>query len=236
MPANVLVVEDEPAIAELLTLTLHHGGFHPIHAADAQVASSLVAEVLPDLIVLDRALPGGSGIDFLRALRLSERGGEVPVIMLSAYGTEGDRVEGLEAGADDYLPKPFSPKELLARIKAVLRRRAPQLAEEVVAVHGLTLDTASHRVYVAKGPERVHSRAMLLDQVWGDHAFIEERTVDVHIKRLRTVLKPAGYEPIIETVRGSGYRLSAQGMVDATRVGTGAHSHGHATLSSTLSP
>jgi len=258
MPANVLVVEDEPAIAELLTLTLHHGGFHPIHAADAQVASSLVAKVLPDLIVLDRALPGGSGIDFLRALRLSERGCEVPVIMLSAYGTEGDRVEGLEAGADDYLPKPFSPKELLARIKAVLRRRAPQLAEEVVAVHGLTLDTASHRVYVAKGrteiplkvgptefkllhfllahPERVHSRAMLLDQVCGDHAFIEERTVDVHIKRLRTVLKPAGYEPIIETVRGSGYRLSAQGMVDATRVGTGAHSHGHATLSSTLSP
>lgn len=239
MPASVLVVEDEPAIAELLTVTLQYGGYYPLHAPDAQVASTLVAEVLPDLIVLDRALPGNSGIEFLRALRSTERGGEVPVIMLSAFGSEEDRVEGLEAGADDYLPKPFSPKELLARIKAVLRRRAPQLADEVVSVHGLTLDSARHRVYVANGsheiplkiaptefkllhyflthPERVHSRAMLLDEVWGDHVFVEERTVDVHIKRLRTVLKPAGYESIIETVRGSGYRLSAQGMIDAIR-------------------
>jgi two-component system phosphate regulon response regulator PhoB len=175
----------------------------------------------------------------LQALRNTQRGNEVPVIMLSAFGSEEDRIEGLQAGADDYLPKPFSPKELLARIKAVLRRRTPQLAEAVVAVHGLTMDPTSHRVYVVKDraeiplkvgptefkllhyflthPERVHSRAMLLDQVWGDHAFIEERTVDVHIKRLRTVLKSAGYESIIETVRGSGYRLSAQGMIEAVK-------------------
>lgn len=239
MPASVLVVEDEPAIAELLTVTLQYGGYYPLHAPDAQVASTLIAEVLPDLILLDRALPGDSGIEFLQALRNTQRGNEVPVIMLSAFGSEEDRIEGLQAGADDYLPKPFSPKELLARIKAVLRRRTPRLVEKVVSVHGLTLDPASHRVFVVKDhikkplriaptefkllhyflahPERVHSRAMLLDQVWGGHAFIEERTVDVHIKRLRGVLQPAGYESIIETVRGSGYRLSAQGMIDAAK-------------------
>jgi two-component system phosphate regulon response regulator PhoB len=175
-------------------------------------------------------LPGKSGIAFARDLRNNERTKHIPIIMLTARGDEQDKVLGLEIGADDYVTKPFSPKELMARIKAVLRRRAPQLTEDQVAINGLKLDPATHRVAAhAEGseiklelgptefrllhffmthPERVHSRTQLLDQVWGDHVFVEERTVDVHIKRLRAALKPAGCDAMIETVRGSGYRLA----------------------------
>ena len=230
MPASVLIVEDEPAIAELLAVNIKHAGYHPLKARDAEGANALVSEVLPDLIVLDWMLPGTSGLVFLRKLRADSRTREVPVIMLTARTEEQDLVDGLEGGADDYMSKPFSPKELLARIKAVLRRRAPQLTNDAVGVHGLTLDPTTRRVYAEENgvelpvhlgptefkllhfflthPERVHSRTSVLDQVWGDHVFIEERTVDVHIKRLRTALKPVGYEAIIETVRGCGYRLS----------------------------
>lgn len=237
MPANVLVVEDEPAIAEVLSVTLLHAGYFPLRVTDAQVAVTLIAKVLPDLILLSRNLPENSAIEFLQALRRDNRCKHVPVVMLSTLISEEDYIEGLEAGADDYLLKPFSPRTLLARVKALLRRRAPQFFEDMVSVHGLTLDPTSHRAYIAKddveiqlkvgpmefkilhyfltNPEKVHSRVMLLNQVWGDHTSIEERTVDVHIKRLRTILKPVGYAPIIETVRGSGYRLSAQGMIEA---------------------
>ncbi|QQC63133.1 phosphate regulon transcriptional regulator PhoB [Paraburkholderia ginsengisoli] len=230
MPPSVLIVEDEPAIAELLAINIKHAGYHPLQARDVNAANALVAEVLPDLIVLDWMLPGTSGLVFLRRLRADARTRELPVIMLTARTQEEDSVDGLEAGADDYMAKPFSPKELVARIKAVLRRRAPQRTNDAVTVNGLTLDPSTHRVYVKENgvqlpvhlgptefkllhfflthPERVHSRTLVLDQVWGDHVFIEERTVDVHIKRLRSALKPVGYEAIIETVRGSGYRLT----------------------------
>ncbi|MDT8840194.1 phosphate regulon transcriptional regulator PhoB [Paraburkholderia fungorum] len=230
MPASVLIIEDEPAIAELLAVNIKHAGYHPLQARGADSASAIVSEVLPDLIVLDWMLSGTSGLAFLRRLRADSRTREVPVIMLTARTEEQDLVDGLEAGADDYMAKPFSPKELVARIKAVLRRRAPQLTDDAVTINCLTLDPSTHRVYVIDsgtdqnvhlGPtefkilhfflthqERVHSRAVVLDQVWGDHVFIEERTVDVHIKRLRAALKPFGYDAMLETVRGSGYRLS----------------------------
>jgi two-component system phosphate regulon response regulator PhoB len=227
MPANILVVEDEPAIQELLALNLEHAGHHVLRARDAEQAAQLVRHALPDLILLDWMLPGQSGASFARNLRQDERTKSVPIIMLTARGQEHDKVAGLEAGADDYVTKPFSPRELLARIKAVLRRRAPQLTDEPVEISGLRLDPATHRVS-AKGvqlelgptefrllhflmahPERVHSRSQLLDQVWGDHVFVEERTVDVHIRRLRKALEATGHDRLIETVRGSGYRLAA---------------------------
>jgi two-component system phosphate regulon response regulator PhoB len=230
MPASILIVENESAIAELLAVNMKHAGYHPLQARDVDAANALVSEVLPDLIVLDWMLPGVSGLAFLRMLRADSRTREVPVIMLTARTEEQDSLDGLEAGADDYMAKPFSPKELVARIKAVLRRRAPQLTNDAVSINGLTLDPPTHRVYVEQNevevpvylgptefkllhfflahPERVHSRKVVVDQVWGDHVFIEERTVDVHIKRLRSALKAVDYEAIIETVRGSGYRLS----------------------------
>ncbi|MBC8751873.1 MULTISPECIES: phosphate regulon transcriptional regulator PhoB [Paraburkholderia] len=230
MPATVLIVEDEPAIAELLAVNIKHAGYHPLQARDADAAKALVDEVLPDLIVLDWMLPGTSGLVFLRRLRADSRTRAVPVIMLTARTQEEDSVSGFEAGADDYMAKPFSPKELVARIKAVLRRRAPELSNEAVTINGLTLDPSTRRVCIEHDgaelpvhlgpsefkllhfflahPERVHSRSLLLQHVWGNHASIEERTVDVHIKRLRSALKPVGYESIIETVRGSGYMLS----------------------------
>ncbi|KVN17987.1 MULTISPECIES: phosphate regulon transcriptional regulator PhoB [unclassified Burkholderia] len=230
MPSNILVIEDEPAISELISVNLQHAGHCPIRAYNAEQAQSLISDVLPDLVLLDWMLPGKSGIAFARDLRNNERTKHIPIIMLTARGDEQDKVLGLEIGADDYVTKPFSPKELMARIKAVLRRRAPQLTEDVVSINGLRLDPATHRV-AAQGdgseikldlgptefrllhffmthPERVHSRTQLLDQVWGDHVFVEERTVDVHIKRLRAALKPAGCDAMIETVRGSGYRLA----------------------------
>jgi two-component system phosphate regulon response regulator PhoB len=227
MPANILVIEDEPAIQELLALNLEHAGHHVLRARDAEQAGELVRHALPDLILLDWMLPGQSGASFARKLRQDERTKLVPIIMLTARGEEQDKVAGLDAGADDYVTKPFSPRELLARIKAVLRRRAPELTDEPIEIDGLRLDPATHRVngrgqslelgptefrllhFLMAHPERVHSRTHLLDQVWGDHVFVEERTVDVHIRRLRKALEPTGHDRLIETVRGSGYRLAA---------------------------
>ncbi len=230
MQSTILVVEDEPAIAELLSVNLGFAGHKVLVAENAEIAQSIVEGQLPDLILLDWMLPGMSGVRYARKLRTDERTKEIPIIMLTARTDEGDKVEGLETGADDYITKPFSPKELMARIKAVMRRRAPQLTNDTVEIGGLRLDPATHRLWgtvdgqaaaLDLGPtefrllhffmthaERVHSRAQLLDQVWGDHVFVEERTVDVHIRRLRKGLEPTGHDRLIETVRGSGYRFS----------------------------
>jgi len=227
MPANILLVEDEPAIQELIAVNLEHAGHHVIRAKDAEGALGIVRDALPDLMLIDWMLPGMSGVALARQVRQEERTRGIPIILLTARGAESDKVTGLEAGADDYVTKPFSPRELLARIKAVLRRRAPQMTDDPVELGGLRLEPETHRVYGARrslelGPtefrllhflmthaERVHSRAQLLDQVWGDHVFVEERTVDVHIRRLRKALEPSGHDRLIETVRGSGYRLTA---------------------------
>jgi len=228
MPANILLVEDEPAIQELIAANLGRAGHHVVRAGDAETALRIVRDALPDLILLDWMLPGMSGIELAKRFRAEERTRDIPLIMLTARGEEQDKVQGLEMGADDYITKPFSPRELVARIKAVLRRRAPQATEDPVEVGGLRLDPATHRIsagehnlslgptefrllhFLMTHPERVHSRAQLLDQVWGDHVFVEERTVDVHIRRLRCALEPTGHDRLIQTVRGSGYRLSAQ--------------------------
>ncbi|NGR07660.1 phosphate regulon transcriptional regulatory protein PhoB [bacterium SGD-2] len=226
MSSTILVVEDEPAIQELIAVNLTFAGHKVLRAFDAEQAQTLIRAELPDLILLDWMLPGASGITLARSLRADERTRQVPLIMLTAKGAEHDKVEGLEAGADDYITKPFSPRELVARIKAVLRRRAPQLTDDVVEIAGLRLDPATHRVTgkgraLSVGPtefrllhffmthtERVFSRAQLLDRVWGDHVFVEERTVDVHIRRLRKALEPSGHDTHIETVRGAGYRFA----------------------------
>ncbi|MES2974572.1 MAG: phosphate regulon transcriptional regulator PhoB [Pseudomonadota bacterium] len=228
---RVLIVEDEPAIAELIAVNLRHNGFTPIWAEDGNSAQRELDAVLPDVILLDWMLPGQSGLALARKWRADARSKTVPILMLTARGDEPDKVAGLDAGADDYITKPFSTQELLARIRAVLRRRAPEQSAESVAIAGLVLDTATHRVtwqgqslkigptefkllnYLMKHSERVHSRAQLLDKVWGDHVFIEERTVDVHVKRLREALGAAG--AMVETVRGAGYRLTAQPQVTA---------------------
>jgi len=224
--ANILVVEDEPAIQVLIATNLMRAGHEVQSAADAETAQRLVKQALPDLVLLDWMLPGVSGVELARSLRGDERTRAVPIIMLTARGDEHDKILGLETGADDYITKPFSPRELVARIKAVLRRRAPQATEDAVEIGDLRLDPASHRIVaggqaVELGPtefrllhflmthaERVHSRSQLLDQVWGDHVFVEERTVDVHIRRLRAALEATGHDALIQTVRGSGYRLS----------------------------
>ncbi len=229
MPANILLVEDEPAIQELIAFNLEQAGHHVLRADSAEQGLSLVKNALPDLVLLDWMLPGVSGIDFTRRLRSDERTKTVPIIMLTARSEEPDKITGLESGADDYITKPFSPRELVARIKAVLRRRAPQMTDDVVDVNGLRLDPTTHRVTAQGRPldlgptefrllhffmthsERVHSRSQLLDQVWGDHVFVEERTVDVHIRRLRSALEPSGHADLIQTVRGAGYRFSVQG-------------------------
>jgi two-component system phosphate regulon response regulator PhoB len=223
---RVLIVEDEPAIAELLAVNLRHSGFQPVWAMDAATAQVELDAVLPDVVLLDWMLPGESGLSLARKWRADARTKSVPIILLTARGDEHDRVSGLDAGADDYITKPFSTKELLARIRAVLRRRAPEQAGGEVQIGGLRLDADTHRVsfdgqqlklgptefkllhYLMQYAERVHSRAQLLDRVWGDHVFIEERTVDVHIKRLREALGAAG--AMVETVRGAGYRITAQ--------------------------
>ncbi len=225
MPA-VLVVEDEPAIAELIAVNLRHNGFRPTWAMDSASAQRELDAALPDLILLDWMLPGESGLVLAKRWRAHPRTKAVPLIMLTARGDESDRVAGLDAGADDYIAKPFSTKELLARIRAVLRRRTPEPVGEAISVAGLTLDPGTHRVSFEEQPvklgptefkllhyllghaERVHSRAQLLDKVWGDHVYIEERTVDVHVKRLREALGQAG--ALVETVRGAGYRLTAK--------------------------
>jgi two-component system phosphate regulon response regulator PhoB len=222
---RVLVVEDEPSIAELIAVNLRHSGFEAVLALDGEQAQREVDAVLPDLILLDWMLPGQSGAALARLWRKHPRSKGVPIIMITARSEESDKVQGLDAGADDYLTKPFSTQELLARIRAVLRRRLPEAVNDAVQVGDLVLDAAAHRVsfrgrelktgptefkllhYLMKHADRVHSRANLLDRVWGDHVFIEERTVDVHIKRLREALGEAG--AMVETVRGAGYRLSA---------------------------
>lgn len=223
---RVLIVEDEPAIAELVAVNLRHNGFQPIWAMDAVTAQKELDEVLPDVILLDWMLPGESGLSLAKRWRSNPRSKVVPILMITARGDEPDRVAGLDAGADDYIVKPFSPRELLARIRAVLRRRAPEQTGGVVELGGLSLDADTHRVswqaqplkvgptefkllqYLMRHPERVHSRGQLLDKVWGDHVYIEERTVDVHVKRLRESLGEAA--KLIETVRGAGYRFTAQ--------------------------
>ena len=228
MPA-VLVVEDESAIAELIVVNLRHNGFRTIWAMDSASAEREIDAALPDLILLDWMLPGESGLTLAKRWRNQSRTKDVPIIMLTARGDESDRVAGLDAGADDYIAKPFSTKELLARVRAVLRRRSPDQAGETLTIAGLSLDSATHRTsfadqplklgptefkllhYLMRHAERVHSRSQLLDGVWGDHVYIEERTVDVHVKRLREALAQAG--PMIETVRGAGYRLTAKPAV-----------------------
>ena len=225
MTPTILVVEDEPAIQELLAVNLRHSGFLVVRAGSAEDAESAIQAALPDLLILDWMLPGKSGVALAKKLRGDERTRELPIIMLTARVHEEDKVLGLEAGADDYITKPFSPKELVARVRAVLRRRQPHLAGDIVEVGALSLNPATHRVIAAgvpvelgptefrlllffmSHPERVYSRAQLLDEVWGDHVFIEERTVDVHIRRLRATLEPTGEQERIETVRGAGYRF-----------------------------
>lgn len=227
MAATILVVEDEPAIQELIAYNLKQAGHQPLLADNAEQAMNLVQNALPDLVLLDWMLPGQSGIDFARRLRTDKRTRTVPIIMLTARSDEQDKLTGLDAGADDYITKPFSPRELNARIKAVLRRRAPQMTDDVVQLGGLKLDPATHRIsgngepvvlgptefrllhFLMTHPERVHSRTQLLDQVWGDHVFVEERTVDVHIRRLRKALEPTRLDHLVQTVRGTGYRFSA---------------------------
>ena len=228
MPATILLVEDEPALQELIAANLMRAGHHVVRAGDAETAQRIVRDALPDLVLLDWMLPGMSGVEFAKRLRSEERTRSIPLIMLTARGEETDKVLGLESGADDYITKPFSPRELVARIKAVLRRRAPETTEDPVDLGGLRLDPATHRLtasgnpvtlgptefrllhFLMTHPERVHSRAQLLDQVWGDHVFVEERTVDVHIRRLRCALEPSGHDGLVQTVRGSGYRFSTQ--------------------------
>ncbi len=230
--SSVLVVEDESAIAELIAINLRHSGFQAVIAVDADAAQAQVDRELPDLVLLDWMLPGHSGVQLAKRWRADTRTRELPIIMLTARADEADKINGLDAGADDYLTKPFSTKELLARIRAVLRRKMPQALDAAVEVAGLRLDPATRRVTrrlgedtreIRIGPtefrllhffmthtERVHSRAQLLDRVWGDHVFIEERTVDVHVKRLREALAPVQCSALIETVRGAGYRMTQQ--------------------------
>ena len=223
---RVLIVEDESSIAELIAVNLRHNGFDPIWAEDGEAAQREIDTLAPDLILLDWMLPGQSGLVLARQWRKDARTKAIPILMLTARGDEPDKVAGLDAGADDYITKPFSTQEMLARIRAVLRRRAPESTSERVEIGELVLDAATHRVswqgaplkvgptefkllaYLMRHAERVHSRAQLLDKVWGDHVYIEERTVDVHVKRLRESLGSAS--AMIETVRGAGYRLTAQ--------------------------
>jgi two-component system phosphate regulon response regulator PhoB len=221
---SVLVVEDEPHIVELILVHLRHHGFEAIAAENGTQAQMRIDAELPDIILLDWMLPGRqSGLDLARKWRATPRTREIPIIMLTARSEEGDKIVGLDGGVDDYMTKPFSPKELMARIRAVLRRRAPERLTDHVVVGQLSLDAGELRVryrneeirlgptefrflhYLMKHPDRIYSRAQLLDKIWGDHVFIEERTVDVHVKRLRDGLGKAG--EMIETVRGAGYRL-----------------------------
>lgn len=225
MTASVLVVEDEPSIQELISVSLARNGHAVKRAASAEEAYRAVAEAVPDVILLDWMLPDGSGPSLARRLRSEPRTRDVPIIMLTARAGEEDKVAGLECGADDYITKPFSPRELEARIQAVLRRRAPQLSKEAVEIEGLTLNPAMRTVNGGGKPlrmsstefellhffmthtDRVYTRTQILDHVWGDHVFIEDRTVDVHIRRLRDALSPTGHDALVETVRGAGYRF-----------------------------
>ncbi|MCC6595507.1 MAG: phosphate regulon transcriptional regulator PhoB [Rhodanobacteraceae bacterium] len=226
MHQRILVVEDEASIRDMVAFALRKADMQPIHAADASAALAAVADTPPDLILLDWMLPGMSGLELARRLRRDERSAEVPIIMLTARGEEADRVNGLDAGVDDYVVKPFSTRELVARIKAVLRRVQSDDGSGSIALGGLRIDGPAHRVYAGDAlvdlgpteyrllhffmshPERVYTRAQVLDHVWGGSVYIEERTVDVHIRRLRKALEPFALDGLVQTVRGTGYRLS----------------------------
>lgn len=231
MQKHILIVEDEPAIRDMLAYALRKGDYAPLLAADAREAQERIAERVPDLILLDWMLPGASGLELARRWRREALTRDIPIIMLTARGEENDRVGGLEAGVDDYVVKPFSARELLARIRAVLRRSREDDDDGSVQVGGLRIDGAAHRVFadaegtahpIQMGPteyrllhffmthaERVYSRTQLLDHVWGGSVYVEERTVDVHIRRLRKTLEPHQLDAMVQTVRGSGYRFSA---------------------------
>jgi two-component system phosphate regulon response regulator PhoB len=228
MSAQILVVEAEPAIQQLIGLNLSRAGHGVAYAADAESALLLLDEqALPDMVLLEWTLPGQSGVALIRRLRAEPRTRELPIIMVSARDCEQDKILALESGADDYITKPFSPREMIARIHALLRRRAPHAAADTVQMAGLRLDPSTHRVtagtrqlalgpvefrllnFLMHHPERVHSRSQLLDKVWGNHVFLDERTVDAHVGRLRSALQASGHQEHIETVRGSGYRFVA---------------------------
>lgn len=228
MSRRILVVEDEAPIREMLCFVLEQKGYEPIEAEDYDTALELLCEPYPDLILLDWMLPGGSGINLIKHLKRDEFTKKIPVVMLTARGEEEDKVRGLEVGADDYITKPFSPKELMARLKAVIRRVSPTSVEELINVQGLKLDPVSHRVTANDKPldmgptefkmlhffmthqERVYSREQLLNNVWGTNVYVEDRTVDVHIRRLRKALETEGHDRLVQTVRGAGYRFSIQ--------------------------
>ncbi len=222
---TILVVEDEPAIRELIAIHLKHADFQVQLAERADIAETAVQQMLPDAVILDWMLPDGSGIALAKKFRANERTRNLPIIMLTARAHEDDKISGLEAGADDYITKPFSPKELVARIKALLRRRTPHLSGDSIEIGNLSINPATHTLsagetaielgptefrlllFFMTHPDRVYTRTQLLNEVWGDHVFIEERTVDVHIRRLRAALEPTGHDGWIATVRGSGYRF-----------------------------
>ncbi len=223
MSGAILVVEDEPIAQKLITVNLERAGHRVVSASSVPEARNAIREILPDMILLDWILPDTTGVNFARQLRNETRTRDIPIIMLTGRADETDKVTGLEAGADDYITKPFSPRELLARVKAVMRRRAPLASDDIVEIAGLRLDPAAHRItgrglkidlgatefrllhFFMTHPDRVFSRAQLLDKVWGDHVFVEERTLDVHIRRLRQALQPSGHKDMIETERGIGY-------------------------------
>ena len=227
MAANILIVEDESSILELIALNLHQAGFNPIRAISAEYANNIVKETIPDLIVLDWMLPGMNGVEFAKRLRANSATKLIPIIMLTAKSDEDNKIEGLNVG-DDYLTKPFSPRELVARIKALIRRRSPELVNNPIIIEGLVLDPSSHKVQInnrsisigptefkilhlfMKNIDRVYSRNQILDKIWGNKSEIDDRTVDVHIKRLRGSLKQSGYHKLIQTVRGAGYRFSKE--------------------------
>lgn len=232
MPQHILIVEDEPSIAELISINLTHAGYAVSRALQADEALLLLRNTKPDLVILDWMMPGKSGVQFARELRSNPSTQAIPILMLTAKGEEADKVLGLDAGADDYVTKPFSPKELVARVKALLRRHVFEAIEVKALVLGpMQLDPVAHRLtihisdnsskalalgptefrlmqFLMANPERVHSRTHLLDNVWGNEVYIEERTVDVHIKRLRAALAPFACDHYVETVRGSGYRIT----------------------------
>ena len=228
MSRRILIVEDEAPIREMLSFVMEQHGYQAVEANDFDAAVEKIAEPYPDMVLLDWMLPGGSGIQLAKKIKSDDFTRNIPIIMLTARGEEEDKVKGLEVGADDYITKPFSPKELMARMRAVFRRVAPTVLDEPLEVEGLKLDPVSHRISVDdKGidmgptefkllhffmthPERVYSREQLLDHVWGTNVYVEDRTVDVHIRRLRKALTEYGYERLIQTVRGVGYRFSSR--------------------------
>ena len=228
MARRILVVEDETAIREMICFVLEQNGFQPIEAEDYDTALSFLIDPYPDLVLVDWMIPGGSGIQVIKQMKRENNTRDIPIIMLTAKGEEEDKVKGLETGADDYVIKPFSPKELVARVKAILRRLSPMSAEDVIEFNGLSLDPVSHRVtsqdkpidmgptefkllhFFMTHPERVYSREQLLNYVWGTNVYVEDRTVDVHIRRLRKAIEQDGHDRMIQTVRGTGYRFSAR--------------------------